>query len=228
MTPGTVRAVMPIKPAGTGKSRLAALLDEPERAMLARCMAVDVIAALRACPLVAEIAILGAGDTALTLAGEFGCRLLADDATGNLCANLDRAAGILAAEGATTLLIVPADQPTLTPADIGHLLAAHAGGVTVAVAARDGGTNALVLTPPQAIGCLFGPDSAARHLAAAQARGLAARVLDPPAFARDIDTVDDVRWLCTRGPREPGGATLDYLQRSGICARFAPRGTPDP
>lgn len=212
-----VWAILPLKPADSGKSRLAAGIGAAERTALMRCMATDVLQALRDCPRIAGIAILGNGEPAASLAREFSCRLLADDASGNLCANLDRAAALLAAEGAGTLLILPADLPGLTGRDIDNLLAAHQGGVTVAVAARDGGSNALLLTPPAAINTRFGPDSAARHIAAAEAQGLQATALNIPAFARDIDTADDVRALCNQSG---DSATHRYLHTSGICARL--------
>jgi 2-phospho-L-lactate/phosphoenolpyruvate guanylyltransferase len=209
--------VLPVKPADSGKSRLATVLSAEERAALMRSMAADVLRALGDCPELTGVAILGNGEPAASLAQATGCLLLADDASGDLCTNLDRAAATLAAEGVNTLLILPADLPGVTSADIGKLLAAHQGGVTIAVAERDGGTNALLLTPPGAIGCLFGPDSAARHIAAARAQGLPCTALHLPAFARDIDTVDDVRWFCSQAG---DGATHDYLQRSGICERL--------
>lgn len=218
LPPRPVRALVPVKASGSGKSRLAPALSEAERSTLTRCMAEDVLGALRDCQAIESVVILGSGEPAASLARETGCRLLPDDASGDLCANLDRAAALLAGEGTATLLIVPADLPGLAAADLDTLLRAHDAGVTLAAAGRDGGTNALVLSPPQAIACQFGPDSAARHLAAGRAAGVPATRLSLQAFARDLDTVDDVRWFCRHAHR---GATFDYLQRSGICARLA-------
>jgi 2-phospho-L-lactate guanylyltransferase len=84
-------------------------------------------------------------------------------------------------------------------------------------AAPDGGTNALVLTPPTVIPFLYGPDSADRHIAAAGDRGVVSQRLDLPAFARDIDTPDDVQWLV--GQRI-ACATIAYLRASGIADRL--------
>ena len=73
------------------------------------------------------------------------------------------------------------------------------------------------MTPPDAGPCQFGPDSARRHVAAARLRGCAA-ALPLPGFARDIDTVDDVRWLCEQ---PAGSAAREYLDASGICGAAA-------
>lgn len=191
-------ALVPVKSPAAAKTRLAPWLTPTERTALATRMAHDVLAALRAARSLAGIAVLAADADGAALAHGTPCRVLEDERPGDLCASLGAAAARLAADGARTLVIVPADLPTLAGSDVDALLAAHRGGVSVAVAARDGGTNALVLTPPEAITPLFGPDSAARHLAAARERGLTATRLELPAFARDIDTFDDLRWLRER------------------------------
>jgi 2-phospho-L-lactate guanylyltransferase len=214
---GPAWALVPVKPPDASKTRLAPTLNPQERAELAARMTHDVLSALQSAPALAGIAVLAADEHGAALARGFPCRLLKDSRPGDLCASLGAAAAQLAADGAGTVVIVPADLPTLTGADVGALLAAHEGGVSVAPAARDGGTNALVLTPPRAIECLFGPDSARRHLDAARRAGLTASRLELPGFARDIDTVDDVLWLCAR---PEGGSAHEYLDRAAICARL--------
>jgi 2-phospho-L-lactate guanylyltransferase len=181
----------------------------------------DVIGALRATRDLAGIALLTADAGVAAVAGETGCTMLAEDPSQDMSANIEAAAARLAAAGAHTVVVVPADLPGLTAGDVAALLATHRNGVTVVPATADGGTNALAMTPPGAGQCLFGPDSARRHLAAARLRGLAAALLPLPGFARDIDTVDDVRWLCGQ---PAGGAAREYLDRSGICARLLRRG----
>ena len=212
-----VWALVPIKPLTQAKSRLASLMSQPERAELARHMMRDVLGTLRATPGLAGIALLTPDGSSAALADEFDCVTLMDDPARDLSANLEAAAIELAAGGADTVLIVAADLPGLVPGHVSALLAAHRGGVTVVPAAMDGGTNALAMTPPAAAQCLFGPDSARRHLEGAQRRGLAAALLPLPGFARDVDTVDDLLWLCSQ---PAGGAARQYLDRSGICARL--------
>jgi 2-phospho-L-lactate guanylyltransferase len=69
-----------------------------------------------------------------------------------------------------------------------------AGRVVIAPDAAGEGTNALLLTPPDAIATCFGcADSFHRHRARAAAAGLAVSVHRAPALAFDLDTVDDLR-----------------------------------
>ncbi|CAG0944458.1 2-phospho-L-lactate guanylyltransferase [Gammaproteobacteria bacterium] len=210
-------ALLPIRSLEGAKSRLAALLDADERATLARCLAQGVIDAARAARGIDAVAVVTGDTAARALAESAACRWLPDDPALGLSGNVDAAMALLAAEGARTVVVVPADLPLLAPADIEALLAGHGPGVTVVPAATDGGTNALAMTPPGAAPCRFGRDSASRHLQAALERGVAARQVAVPGFARDLDTEDDVRWLCA----QPGGGTArQYLEQAGICARL--------
>jgi len=209
--------IVPVKTLAQAKSRLGPALDQAERAALSRLMSEDVLRALRACPGLSGTAVLTADAAMRGVAHEFGCSVIEEDPALDLSANLQAGSRQLAADGAHTVVIVPMDLPTLEPADVQMLLRAHQSGITVCPAVRDGGTNALAMTPPDASDYLFGPDSASRHLDAARRRGLAATRLEMPAFARDVDTVDDVIWLCGQ---PGGGAARQYLERSGICARL--------
>ncbi len=206
----TAWALVPIKPFPAAKSRLSAALSREECEQLAAGMARDVLRALIAAPEIAGIGIL-TGEASLARFPEAaGARLFAETPGGDWCADL-----------------ATSDLPTLAAGDIRALLAAHTAtseGVTVA-AARDGGTNALVVTPPTIIPFRFGPDSAAAHLAEATQRGVASQRLDLPAFARDIDTPDDVRWLCQQ---RVACATIAWLRASGLADRLkqAPPATP--
>lgn len=222
---GSTWALLPIKAPARAKSRLADALDQGERTELADRLRRDVIAALQAATGIDAIAILGSASTAQELARSSGARWLDDDPALGLSGNIDAGMSILAREGAGTVIVVPADLPLLAPADVEALLEAHGDGLSVVPATSDGGTNALAMTPPGIIACCFGKDSARLHLERARQHGIAARLLQPATaaggflagFARDLDTVDDVRWLC----RQPGaGHARRYLEESGICARL--------
>lgn len=107
-------------------------------------------------------------------------------------------------EGASSLLVLPADLPHLSAAALDELLlaadaglAAAAGGPLVAIAPSEarGGTNALLLRPPDVIAPLFGADSFEAHLRAAQAADAAVQVVRHPDLGFDLDTPDDLERL---------------------------------
>jgi 2-phospho-L-lactate guanylyltransferase len=54
------------------------------------------------------------------------------------------------------------------------------------------GTNALFVTPPDAVAMAFGPGSLARHVQAARAAAVLHDVVALPELALDIDDADDL------------------------------------
>ena len=118
------------------------------------------------------------------------------DSKGGIRDGINAAAGAAARwardAGASSLLVIHADIPTLADDEVAALLAAGRDRAVVIAASRDGGTNALLVSPPDAIGFRFGPGSAAAHEAAARAAGLACARLDLPFLSCDMDTPDDL------------------------------------
>jgi 2-phospho-L-lactate guanylyltransferase len=187
-------ALIPVKAFTRAKGRLAPSLDDAGRASLAEAMLRDVIAAAQGCAGVIQVMLLGGGD-ARQVAADTAVGWLDDGGDSSLNEAVKRAAGQLEASGVDTLLVLPGDLPTLRSADIEALLARHRRGLTLSPARSDGGTNALVISPPDALDFLFGPDSARRHLAGALAAGLPGQRVTLPGFARDIDRPADLHWL---------------------------------
>lgn len=210
-------ALIPVKPFARAKTRLEGLLSRDECAQLAAHMLQDVLRALCATPLVEGITLLGNEPQLAALTAGSGAQLRPEPAGVDYRQALGAAAAELAAQGVRQLLVLPADLPTLPPADVARLIESHRGGLSLCPAARDGGSNALLLSPPTAMPFLYGPDSAKRHLEAARALGIAARHIELAGFARDIDTPDDVYWLL--GQRI-ACATLAWLDSSGIRERL--------
>jgi 2-phospho-L-lactate guanylyltransferase len=54
------------------------------------------------------------------------------------------------------------------------------------------GTNALLITPPDALAPSFGPGSCERHAALAAAAGVHHEIIELPSLALDIDTPEDL------------------------------------
>jgi len=101
--------------------------------------------------------------------------------------------------------------------DIDGLLAEAGEGLCVCPAGRDGGTNALVITPPAAIQFRFGEESARHHLEAGEGAGLISKEIELNAFSHDIDTPADLLWFCRQAIF---GRTADFLDQSGIRAKI--------
>jgi 2-phospho-L-lactate/phosphoenolpyruvate guanylyltransferase len=187
-------AVVPVKELDRAKERLAPLLPPELRRRLMQAMLEDVLSALRATPGLAGIAIVTVDAAAAALAAHYGARVIEDGARDGHTGAVTAAANRLAAEGCAAMLTLPGDVPLATPQEIAALLAAHlpAPAFTIAPSHDEFGSNAILLSPPQAVPFAFGNDSFRPHLAAARARGIAPTVLHLLGIARDIDTPEDL------------------------------------
>jgi 2-phospho-L-lactate guanylyltransferase len=215
----TVWALIPVKLLERSKTRLASVLQPQECAKLSRAMFMDVLDAMEKARHIDRIAVLTNDVEAAKLATQLGHLVIPDPSENELCAGLNAAALQIAALGADTVLVMPGDLPTVTADDIDNLLSKHQGGVSICPAIRDGGTNALICSPPDAMPFQFGCDSARKHLEEATERGMPHARLPMHAFFRDIDTPDDLAWLARQ---DSSGNTVRFLHRSGIAARLGP------
>ena len=136
--------------------------------------------------------------TALDLARRRGAATLVESESG-LNAALTLAREWALGRGAQAVLVVPADLPLLTPADIAAVLDLGRGSRSVVIApdARGEGTNALLLRPPDAINFAFGPQSFYEHCAQAETSQVALWVHRSPALAFDLDTPADWKQIST-------------------------------
>lgn len=209
--------ILPLKAFDRAKARLSGVLSPAERSCLARLMAVDVLRTLCAVPEIDGVLIAGQDDEHAALAADFGCDFIGDDPALNVSANVARATQAAIVSEAGTLLYLAADLPLLTVPDVQALIVRNWPGLTLCRALRDNGTNAILASPPAAANFSFGSNSAERHAAAARAAGWPVRVLDIPAFQRDLDEPSDLAWLCRCGS---SGSAARYVRDAGVAARL--------
>ncbi|SRR6266540_3753346 len=176
-----------------GKTRLHT--SRRVRRELSLAMLGDVLAAAVA---IGETCVVTSDAEAAALARELAAQALDDPGGGQGPAVAAALSGL--APGA--IAIVNADVPCAAPADLRALLAATPAGGIALVEALDGTTNALSLPAPDVFAPLYGPDSAARFRAHADALGLESVSAAIPNLAEDVDTLDDLERLQLRcGPR---------------------------
>ena len=189
-------AIVPIKPTGLGKTRLAGLLGPDQRARLGERMRDHVLAVLGGIPNL-EVRLLCPSPPA-----DWAGHWIADTGRG-LNAEIRSAARTVSSR----LLVVHADLPMLQADDIKALLGAAKNGIAIAPDRHGTGTNALALADPRALRFVFGPDSFARH----RRQAPDAIVIDRPGLAHDLDTPDDLAVLLGSGP-------IDSAMRDAIAA----------
>lgn len=191
-----VWAVVPVKSLTRAKTRLAGVLAPPARRQLVLTMFEDVLAILRATPAIGPILVVTA-DRWVALNGKRdGARILSEGRSAGLNAALHLGARHARREGAKRVLFIPADVPLATPAEISQIVSGpwpSEREFAVIVPARKGeGTNALLLSPPEALAPNFGKDSFALHCRQAAKRGLEAKLLPLRGLGKDIDEPADL------------------------------------
>jgi len=215
-------AILPVKRLGAAKQRLADSLGAGSRQALAQAMFTDVLSSLRRAPELDEIVVVTSDRVAESAAGGHRVRVLADTAQ----AGQSEAALIgirhALAEGFERTVLVPGDTPLVEREDLARLLAPAVPGVVIVPDRHGTGTNALVLTPPDAIGPSFGPGSFARHVALAEAAGVPHRVERVSALELDVDTPGDLAELAAqlglrRGQAPLTRGALSQLDRAGAA-----------
>jgi 2-phospho-L-lactate guanylyltransferase len=177
---GSWSAIIPLKPPGQRKTRLAGRLSPAQRDRLAEDMFQHVASILRAVPSIAEIALL----SKCPLPG-WAARWIHDHGRG-LNAELSEAAKNYRTQN---LLVILADLPQLEVADIFDLTTACEARSAIAPDRHGTGTNALAIRKDDAMRFAFGDHSFARHFALAK-RPL--RVVERIGLALDVDTLDDL------------------------------------
>ncbi len=209
--------LVPVKSLQRSKQRLAPLLSVSERSALVLAMLDDLLDTLAGVSAIQRVLVLTDDEAVAQRVRSRGHQVVAEQSGSSLNDNLNRAAQHSAAH-TQRLLVIPADVPAATAADVEQLLAAHRGGITLAPAVVDGGTNALLLEPPDVVACQFGPNSCARHQRAARAASVEAVVVTGTGLARDLDRPDDLARLMTR----PGGKhTTAFLTSLDVGQRLA-------
>jgi len=195
-----IAALVPVKRLAQAKSRLRPVLSDGQRREFVLAMLEDVLRLTLGQPAIVATAVVSADEDVLAFARRLGAQPIHEPPSRGLNTALAFAADVLARQGASGLLLLPADVPLATPADIEAILAAWQKAPVVLCPSHSGGTSALALRPPQAIPFRFGPRSFAAHRRAAAERGLPVAVLSRPGLALDIDRPEDLRAVLAAGP----------------------------
>lgn len=186
-----VWAIVPVKRLGLAKQRLAPVLSRRERAELARTMLQDVLTTLCAAPQLAGMIVVSGDPAVAKLATRFDARVVGDVLESGVNAAVQQ--GLRTLDPASAALVVPADVPFATAADVQAVIAElDRCPVVLAPAFSDGGTNALAMRRPQLIAPSFGHHSLARHRALAHDAGLGCAIIRSDGLGRDIDDPEDL------------------------------------
>jgi 2-phospho-L-lactate guanylyltransferase len=203
-------AVVPVKDTTAAKQRLSSAVPAPLRQALALAMLEDVLGALAKASGLAGCLLVTIDPAARQLAARYGATCVTEGARDGHTGAVTAAARRLAADGHGGMLTVPGDIPLATTEEINALLTVHrpAPSFTIAPSHDELGSNAILMSPPDAVPLRFGDNSFFPHLEAARSRGIAPTVLHLPGIALDIDNPADLAHFADIGSRTRAGLWL--------------------
>ncbi|MDH3260179.1 MAG: 2-phospho-L-lactate guanylyltransferase [Acidimicrobiia bacterium] len=198
MSSPQVLIAIPVKPFGVAKQRLAPVLNPKQRRRLGKAVAAHVITT--ALDTGCAVGVVTDNEGVAEWARRLGASTIAEPLEGGL-----NGAATGAVEAARRMglgwMILHADLPTLTPADLSEALAATPEGGVLLAPSHNGGTS-LITAELESFPFTYGQASFRRHFAAVAP--LTHRVLVRPGLAIDLDGPEDLatavglpagRWL---------------------------------
>ena len=188
--------VVLIKDFDSAKQRLRPAMGTKSRRALARRNARLAVDAAKAA---AHVLVVAGGEEVAEITAAWGAEVLLEPREDGQNVAAERGIALAMEKGAEAVLLLSSDLPLVTPESVRALLKIATrlrAPVVVAVPAiRRGGTNALYLRPPDAIGLHFGADSLAKFRDDAETRGVGFVVHHSDAMGLDLDEPSDLARL---------------------------------
>jgi 2-phospho-L-lactate guanylyltransferase len=190
-------AIVPIKPLRVGKSRLSGVLTDEERAHLNLTLLQHTLSVLVSVDEIEEIFVVSRDSAALAVARDLNCKTVQEDGKPGLNLALKRATQVVRAYSKKGVVILPADLPLLTKADMEKFLqlADEPPSIVIAPDRRQEGTNALLIQPAGLINYEFGPQSFHKHIEAARTANAKIEICHLDNLALDLDLPEDLDYL---------------------------------
>jgi 2-phospho-L-lactate guanylyltransferase len=191
--------LIPVKSMGNAKQRLADALDQHHRTLLAEAMLRDVLTAVsRVADRVDVFVVTGDAD-ARALAAEFNFSVIHDHRNESETAAIEMATAWCEDRGYAATVVIPADIPLITSAELQAVLdeAPPTGAVFVPAYDRRG-SNCVLRRPANLIPLRFGNDSFLPHCEAMQKTGKPLIILEMPGIGLDIDNPHELELLLQR------------------------------
>lgn len=189
----SVCIVVPMKPPMLAKQRLSDALPADQREALALALFRHTLSFFRTHFSELDVLVVSEDDGILQLSHEFDCHRLKQTEPNGLNGALAQAAQWVSRKNYTGMFIVPSDIAFLAHNEVQMLLAEAEQHSVVMAVAKDGGTNALLVSPPQALEFQFGEQSALAHQRECAKKNLTNKPLTLPCFALDIDRLCDLQ-----------------------------------
>ncbi|MEH6442900.1 MAG: 2-phospho-L-lactate guanylyltransferase [Oceanospirillaceae bacterium] len=192
----TLCIVIPMKDPQCSKQRLSDVLDPHERQNIALNLLHKTLQFLTQHFPRISVLIVTPATVIAKIAEQYKVSVLIEQGTKGLNNAIVQAAQHCEELGFTSQLVLPADIIDLDYDEFKQLLNLKRPRESVIICpADDGGTNALLTSPPRAIEFSYGLDSSRKHWRNAQQNKVHCQLLTLPNLALDLDTAQDLQLL---------------------------------
>ena len=188
--------LIPFK-AAEPKSRLSDVLKPSQRRKFAELMLEDLLSALQSAGLLTASFVVSSDRAALALATRSGAGTISEPSDLGFNSAVTRA--MKKVRGADDFMVLPADLPALSPADLELALSFRAQGIDIVLSPsrRFDGTNLLIFSRGGRVALSYDRNSFWNHLASAARRGRSLAVCCAPGLTFDVDSPEDLRALAS-------------------------------
>ena len=205
-------AIVPVNVLRTSKTRLAKRLDASSRARLSEAMLLDVLHALQKVRRISRITVVSADFAVRRIIAPTRVHFLWEGKRKGLNRAVRLGMRDAHRRKFSAALVVPSDIPLVTAREITRLLrSSDHYPVAITPSKDEGGTNALLLRPPEVIEPAFGKNSFRKHISLANQKRLPVRVVKSPGIASDVDDAADLAGLKRHLLRNETGRFLRTL-----------------
>lgn len=191
----TTWVVLPVKPLGLAKSRLATVLSAEQRERFAEGTLRRILGVLKLVPQLNGVLVISRDTKVLGIARDYGAKTVQESGQPALNPALMRATQLLQAWRVDGVLVLPADLPLLEAEDVVGVIRAagkHDPAVVIATDRHRDGTNALYVRPPGLLTYDYGPGSFSRHKQQAMDAGVPVFEVESANISLDLDTPEDI------------------------------------
>jgi len=136
-------------------------------------------------------------EKAIEIAKSVGINVIKEKIQISESVSVDQASKNLAANGASSILRLPADIPLIKNQDIDNIFESFikTGQCIIVPSASGKGTNAILRNPPDIIPSFFGENSLEKHVAALEKKSIKYLILRNKNIELDIDCEEDLQNL---------------------------------
>lgn len=186
-------AIIPIKSLKDGKTRLAGILSESERAALNRSMLMNLLKTVKDCEKITGVLIVSHDPEIEALAKSYSLEYLEESPPYSLNQAVAKGCQYAESLGATEVLILPADLPLINTESIQSILEKDDDPPIAVIAPdrRGEGTNSLLLNPFENFPFQFGTNSYEIHQKIAISRKFQVKTVIEPGMELDLDLPED-------------------------------------